>query len=392
MAKNSEELGFKNVVRLGYVSLFTDISTEMILGVLPFFIVSQLGATAEVLGLIEGSAEAVNNIFRVFAGVLTDRLGKRKPLVILGYGLSSLAKPLFALATSWQQAFAVRVIDRAGKGTRTSPRDTLISDSVAKSQAGKAFGAHQSLDQIGAVLGPLLAFAAVPFIGIRGVFWLSFIPAAVSLIILIFFVSDSRGLVKQRRLYENAKDVLRNREFVLLLVALGVFSIGAYNFSFILLDAGRLGVQANYIPLVYALLNFATVIIGYPAGILADRAGKLPVLGLSYLVFMITSISGIFLTSNPLSGCLLAIMFGGYMAISDTVQRAAIPDFTKPELKGTAYALYYTMIGFCAFVANSIFGALWTLNSPGTAFKFSVVTSIFGVVALVLFMRRAKKH
>ena len=325
MEKNSEELGFKNVVRLGYVSLFTDISTEMILGILPFFIVSQLGATAELLGIIEGSAEAVNNIFRVFTGVLTDRLGRRKPLVILGYGLSSISKPLFALATSWQQAFAVRVIDRAGKGTRTSPRDALISDSVAKSQAGKAFGTHESLDQTGAVLGPLLAFAAVPFIGMRGVFWLSFAPAAISLIILIFFVSDSRGLVKQRRLYENAKDVLRNREFVLLLVALGVFSVGAYNFSFILLDAGRLGVQVNYIPLVYALLNFATVIIGYPAGILADRAGKLPVLGLSYLVFMITSISGIFLTSTPLAGCLIAIMFGGYMAISDTVQRAADP-------------------------------------------------------------------
>lgn len=392
MKKNSEELGFKNVVRLGYVSLFTDISTEMILGVLPFFIVSQLGATAELLGIIEGSAEAVNNIFRVFTGVLTDRIGRRKPLVILGYGLSSISKPLFALATSWQQAFAVRVIDRAGKGTRTSPRDALISDSVAKSQAGKAFGAHQSLDQIGAVLGPLLAFAAVPFIGIRGVFWLSFVPAAVSIIILIFFVSDSRGLVKQRKLYENAKDVLGNREFVLLLIALGIFSVGAYNFSFILLDAGRLGVQTNYIPLVYALLNFATVIVGYPAGLLADRAGKLPVLGLSYLAFMATSISGIFLTSNPLAGCLLAVMFGGYVAISDTVQRAAIPDFTKPELKGTAYALYYTMIGFCAFVANSIFGALWTLNSPGTAFEFSVVTSLFGVVALVLFMHRVRKH
>ena len=391
MADNSEELGFKNVVRLGYVSLFTDISTEMILGVLPFFIVSQLGATAELLGIIEGSAEAVNNIFRVFTGVLTDRLGHRKPLVILGYGLSSISKPLFAVATSWQQAFAVRVIDRAGKGTRTSPRDALISDSVTKAQAGKAFGAHQSLDQVGAVLGPLLAFVAVPFIGIRGVFWLSFAPAAISLIILIFFVSDAHGLVKQRRLYENAKDVLRNREFVLLLTALGVFSAGAYNFSFILLEAGRLGVQTDYVPLVYAFLNLATVIVGFPAGILADRMGKLPMLGLGYLVFMIASISGIFLTPNVASGFLIAFIFGAYMSISDTVQRASIPDFTKPELKGTAYALYYTMIGFCAFVANSVFGALWTLRSPAAAFEFSVVTSVLGIVALLLFMSRIRK-
>jgi len=391
LASKSEELGFKNVVRLGYVSLFTDISTEMILGVLPFFIVTQLGATAELLGIIEGSAEAINNIFRVFTGVLTDRLGRRKPLVILGYGLSSVSKPLFAVASTWQQAFTVRVIDRAGKGTRTSPRDALISDSVTKAQAGKAFGAHQSLDQVGAVLGPILAFLAVPFIGIRGVFWLSFAPAVVSLIILIFFVSDARGLVKQRRLYENAKDVLRNREFVLLLLALGVFSAGAYNFSFILLEAGRLGVQTDYVPLVYAFLNFATVIVGYPAGILADRMGKLPMLGVGYVVFMVTSITGIFLTPNVASGFLIAFIFGAYMAISDTVQRASIPDFTKPELKGTAYALYYTMIGFCAFIANSIFGALWTLQSSASAFEFSVVTSILGITSLLLFMSHTRK-
>ena len=130
-------LGFKNVVRLGYVSLFTDISTEMILGVLPFFILRQLGGTAAILGVIEGVAEAVNYAFRVFAGALTDRIGRRKPLVLLGYGLSSIAKPLFAVAGSWSHAFAVRVADRAGKGIRTSPRDALISDSAAKSEAGK---------------------------------------------------------------------------------------------------------------------------------------------------------------------------------------------------------------------------------------------------------------
>ena len=136
--KNAQpsRLGFQNVVRLGFVSLFTDVSTEMILGVLPIFIVKDLGATAAVLGLIEGVAEAVNYTFRVLAGVLTDRIGRRKPFVLIGYGLSSIAKPLFAVANSWSQVFGVRVIDRAGKGTRTSPRDALISDSIAKAEAG----------------------------------------------------------------------------------------------------------------------------------------------------------------------------------------------------------------------------------------------------------------
>ena len=171
-------IGFQNVIRLGYVSLFTDLSTEMILGVLPIFIVNELGATAALLGIIEGTAEAVNDFFRVLTGVITDRIARRKPLIVLGYALSSFAKPLFALTSAWGQAFVVRVVDRAGKGARTSPRDALISDSIAKSEAGKAFGVHGSLDQVGAVLGPLIAFVAIPLIGLRGVFWLSFAPAA----------------------------------------------------------------------------------------------------------------------------------------------------------------------------------------------------------------------
>lgn len=385
--KQSKELGFKNVVRLGYVSLCTDVSTEMILGVLPLFIVRELGATALVLGLIEGVAEAINYFFRVLAGVMTDKIGRRKPLVLLGYGLSSVAKPLFAFANSWGHAFVVRVADRAGKGVRTSPRDALISDSAAKSQAGKAFGLHRSLDQVGAIVGPLLAFVVLPVVGIRGVFWLSFIPAALALVILLFFVVDTRGLAKQKSIFENAREVL-NHNFVLLLLILGVFTVGAYNFSFILLKAGSLGVQEANIPLVYACLNLATVVLGLPAGMLADRVGKVPILALSYAVFLVTSVAGALLTGNPLYAFPLAFLFGSYLAISETVQRAMIPDFTKPELKGTAYALYYTLVGVGSLVSNLIFGALWTNMGPATAFQYSIATSAVGIVALIVFILR----
>ncbi len=385
--KQSKELGFKNVVRLGYVSLCTDVSTEMILGVLPLFIVRELGATALVLGLIEGVAEAINYFFRVLAGVMTDKIGRRKPLVLLGYGLSSVAKPLFAFANSWGHAFVVRVADRAGKGVRTSPRDALISDSTAKSQAGKAFGLHRSLDQVGAIVGPLLAFVVLPVVGIRGVFWLSFIPAALALMILLFFVVDTRGLAKQKSIFENAREVL-NHNFVLLLLILGVFTVGAYNFSFILLKAGSLGVQEANIPLVYACLNLATVVLGLPAGMLADRVGKVPILALSYAVFLVTSVAGALLTGNPLYAFPLAFLFGSYVAISETVQRAMIPDFTKPELKGTAYALYYTLVGVGSLVSNLIFGALWTNMGPATAFQYSIATSAVGIVALIVFILR----
>lgn len=390
-SQKEKELGFRNVVRLGYVSLFTDVSTEMILGVLPFFIVRELGATAAILGLIEGAAEAANYFFRVIAGVLTDRIGRRKPLIIIGYGLSSIAKPFFALTSSWSQAFTVRVIDRAGKGTRTSPRDALISDSIPKTQAGKAFGLHRSLDQVGAVLGPLLASLLVASIGVRGIFWISFLPAVVALIILLFFVSDVRRTTKQKRIFENARSVLK-KEFVLFLVILEIFAIGAYNFSFILLKASLLGIQDyNTISLIYTTLNLATVILGLPVGILADRIGKFPVLCLSFVVFLITSLAGVTLSGYWLYAFLIAFLFGSYQSIADTVQRALIPDFTAPELKGTGYAIYYTLIGLGSLAANSVFGSLWTNVSPNVAFQFSMITSTIAVVALFTFMIWRKK-
>ena len=383
-------IGFRNVVRLGYVSFFTDISTEMILGVLPFFIVKELGGTAAILGFIEGIAEAVNYAFRVFAGVVTDKIGRRKPLVLLGYGLSSIAKPLFAVSISWSHALVVRVTDRVGKGVRTSPRDALISDSAAKSEAGKAFGLHRSLDQIGAIIGPFMAFVAVPIIGMRGVFWFSFVPAAIALVILLFFVQDTRGLARQRSVFENAREVL-SREFMLLLAALGIFAVGAYNFSFILLKAGSLGVQESLIPLVYASLNVATVILGLPAGMLADKVGKIPVLGLSYIMFLATSVGGLLLVGNPLHAFIIALLFGSYLGMAETVQRAIIPDFTKPELKGTAYALYYTLIGVSSMAANSIFGLLWSNVGPAAAFQYTILTTTAGLGALAAIILKGKQ-
>ena len=385
------ELGFKNVVRLGYASLSTDVSTEMILGVLPFFIVKDLGGTAGILGIIEGVAEAVNYLFRVFAGVVTDKIRRRKPLVLLGYALSSIAKPLFAVSASWSQAFIVRITDRAGKGIRTSPRDALISDSVSSARSGRAFGLHRSLDQLGAVMGPILAFAVIPFIGIRGVFLLSFVPAAMALTILLFFVRDSAESAGRSSVFQNAREVL-NRRFILLLLTLGVFAAGAYNFSFILLKAGDLGLSESQIPLVYAVVNVGAVVLGVPAGILADRIGKVPVLGLSYMIFIVTSLGGLLLAGNPLYAFLIGFLFGSYLAISETVQRAIIPDFAKPQLKGTAYAIYYSVIGLGSLVANVVFGGLWSGIGPTAAFQYSVAAGIVGFLVLVTFLIREARQ
>ena len=217
-----------------------------------------------------------------------------------------------------------------------------------------------------------------------------FRPCGVSLIILLYFVKDAKGLTRQRHMFANASEVL-NRRFIILLAVLGVFSIGAYNFSFVLLKASNLGVSNADITLVYATLNVATIILGLPAGVLADRIGKVPVLCLSYLIFLVTSVTGAILEGNWAYGYLLAFLFGGYLGASDTVQRAIIPDFARAELKGTAYACYYILIGLSSLVANSIFGFLWTSVSSSLAFEYSIATSVVGIAATTLFLVLSRK-
>lgn len=269
--QNIKPIGMRNVVALGFVSFFTDFSTEMILGILPLFIVTNLGAPRAILGGIEGSAELISYAFRMVSGSLSDKIGKRKIFVLSGYGLSTISKPFFAITTGWLDAFFVRAVDRTGKGLRTAPRDALIADSIPESRSGKAFGIHRTIDQTGAIVGPIAAFALLQVMDIRGIFLVSLIPGAVAVIILIFFVKEVA--VKRKlsntittKVFSNFRNVLRsNRPFVLLLVISGIFSLGAFNYSFILLKASELGVDKNVIPLVYAVINISHTAIGIPS-------------------------------------------------------------------------------------------------------------------------------
>lgn len=376
---------FRNVIHLGLVSFFTDISTEMILGVLPIFIIRDLGATKAILGAIEGVADAVNYVLRAISGAVSDKVGRRKPLVLLGYGLSTAAKPLFGLANSWGQAFAIRFGDRMGKGIRTSPRDALISDSIPEAHSGKAFGLHRSLDQVGAVAGPLLAVLLAPVIGLRGVFWASFVPGVAALVILLLFVSEPVRRTIRGDYLHNVGQLL-NRRFIGLLVALAIFSVGAYNFSFILVKAGDLGVADAYIPIVYAIINVVTVLSGIPAGALADKVGKEKTLLIAFAMFALTSWTATTVTGGIEFAFVLALLFGLYIGVSETVQRALIPRYCPEELKGTAYGVYYLLVGMCVLAANSIFGYLWDSLGSTVAFQYSTVTGGLGVASLLIFV------
>jgi MFS family permease len=383
--------GMRNVMALGVVSFFTDFSTEMVLGVLPLFIVSSLGASRAFLGVIEGSSELTSYAFRMVSGSLSDKVGKRKIFVIAGYSLSTITKPFFAASSGWFDAFVVRFGDRMGKGLRTAPRDALIADSVQDSRAGKAFGLHRTIDQSGAIIGPVAAFALLQFIDIRGIFLISLIPGAIAVLILVFFVKEVaiRRSLARTDILSNIDRVLRgNRAFILLLIITGIFGIGAFNFSFILLRASDLGIADTFIPLVYATINVVHTAVGIPFGILADKVGKEKVLIIGYSVFAISTVLMLLFSGNTFYAYILAAVFGLYMGISETAQRAVVPKYVVSELRGTAYGLYNVVIGTTFFVANVIFGFLWDNYSLDTAVSYSIIMTVAAISGMFIFIRR----
>lgn len=380
--------GLHNVVMMGLVSFFTDLSTEMILSVLPLFIINNMGASKAILGAIEGSSELISYAFRMISGTLSDKVGKRKVFVLIGYGLSTISKPLFIFSSIWLDAFIVRATDRMGKGIRTAPRDALIADSVSESISGKAFGIHRTIDQTGAIIGPAMAFVILQFMDIQMVFLLSFIPGAIAVIILIFFVKEvAIKKLSNTTVFDNIGYLLkRNKEFVIVLSITGIFSLGAFNYSFIILKSSFL-VDESIIPLVYATINIAHTAIGIPSGILADRIGKEKVLIVGYFIFFISSLSMSVLTQNWIYAFLLAIVFGLYQGIAETVQRAIIPKYVSAELRGTAYGLYNLVVGVCFFASNIIFGFLWDVISLNIAVLYSSILSIISITSMFLFVR-----
>ncbi len=382
-------IGIRNVLMMGLVSFFTDFSTEMILGVLPLFLINNLGASRAILGAIEGSAELTSYAFRMVSGSLSDKVRKRKIFVLIGYVLSTISKPFFIVATVWFDAFIVRTVDRIGKGVRTAPRDALIADSVSESISGKAFGIHRTIDQAGAIVGPLVAFAILQVMDIRAVFLFSLIPGAIAVIILIFFVKEVRmKKLSSTTIFGNIGYLLkRNKPFVILLIVSGIFSLGAFNFSFILLKASNLGIGQSVIPLVYATINISYTIIGIPAGILSDKIGKEKVMVIGYVVFATSSILMALFSDNYLYAYFLALIFGVYMGISETVQRAVIPKYVAAELRGTAYGVYNLVSGVCFFASNITFGFIWDNYNLSLATLYSLFFSLCAIGGMIVFIK-----
>jgi MFS family permease len=387
MAEEKDDM--QNVYRLGFVSFFTDVSSEMVFSILPVFILNLPGGGIAALGLIEGIAEALSYMLRAVSGLFSDMFRKRKIFILIGYGVSNIVKPFFAATTSVLGVLVIRVADRVGKGIRTSPRDALISDSVSISRSGTAFGIHRTLDQTGAILGPLTATFVMVYLGwtAREVFILSLLPGSIALVIILFGV---REIVAERtrefKFLEGVRAVLRGR-FLLLLGIVALFSLGAFDFSFILLNAKEMGVGDALIPIVYVVVNLAHTAIAIPAGRLSDRVGKEKVLGVGYAIFaMVAALLFVMPQSIP-SAYLVAIVFGAYMGVVETIQRALVPGYVDASLKGTAYGAYYLVVGSAFFVANTAVGSLWQNFGVWASSLYSGILAVSALIGLLLFMR-----
>ena len=382
----------RNIFALGFVSFFTDMSSEMVSSLLPTFLLGLPGASIAVLGFIEGTAEALSYALRAVSGIFSDKFRKRKLFVVIGYGVSIAVKPLFAIARAPLDVFVIRVSDRVGKAVRTSPRDALLSESVSEKRRGAAFGLHRTLDQTGAIVGPVIATTAMLIIGftIRGIFWLSLIPGAIALLILLFVVKERVGkAVGEFQLFAGIKAVLKGN-FSRLLVIVGIFSLGAFNFSFILLNARDAGIVDSFIPLVYAVVNVAHVAIAIPAGVLSDRIGKEKVMILGYGTFLSSVMLILFLPINGFNAFLVAVFYGAYFGIIETVQRALVPEYVDRNLRGTAYGIYYLIVGSAFFVSNAVVGSLWEYFGSSIASTYSIITSIIAIAFMILFLNRKR--
>ena len=375
--KNGKKSPFKNVFALGFVSFFTDLSSEMVFSILPTFLLSLPGSSRAILGLIEGTAEALSYVLRAVSGIFSDKFRKRKLFILLGYAVSNIVKPFFAVARTPFDVLVIRVTDRVGKGVRTEKR------------RGAAFGLHRTLDQTGAILGPILASVLMITLSftIREIFWLSLIPGAVALIIILLFVKEHiTGSAGEFRFLEGIRSVLSGN-FSRLLVVVGLFSLGAFNFSFILVNAQEAGVSDSFIPLVYAAVNVAHVAVAFPAGVLSDRIGKEKVMLMGYAVFLVSALL-LWLPSTSFFAFLVAVVYGAYAGIIETVQRALVPSYVGEHLRGTAYGVYYLVVGLAFFVSNAAVGSLWDSFGASGASIYSAAFSAVAILAMVLFIRK----
>lgn len=368
----------RSVVILGVVSLFMDVSSEMIHSLLPVFMVSVLGASALAVGVIEGIAEATASITKVFSGVVSDWIGRRKPLVLLGYGMAALTKPLFPLAHSLSAILTARFIDRIGKGIRGAPRDALITDLVTPDQHGAAFGLRQSMDTIGAFVGPVLAMGLMLLTqdNYRLVFWAAFIPALGAVLCIVFGVHEPepKGPPSTKRKFpiQRSELVRLPAGFWMVVIFASAFTLARFSEAFLLLKAGSAGLSVALTPLVLITMNVIYAAAAYPIGVLSDRIGKKGLL-VGGIILLIVADLVLALGGGLASVFIGTALWGLHMGMTQGLLSALVADTAPHDLRGTAFGLYNLLTGLVALVSSALAGLLWTVYGPAETFLAGAV-------------------
>lgn len=381
----------KNVFFLGIVSFFTDVSSEMIYPLIPMFLKSVIGASFGMIGLIEGLAESTASLLKVFSGYLSDRLKRRKPLVVLGYSVSTIAKPSIGFTSRWWHVLLLRFSDRVGKGIRTSPRDALIAESAEIESRGAAFGFHRALDTLGAVVGPLVAFLLLKFWpapgGFRKIFFLSFIPGFIAILVLVFFVHEV-GRREKRKKEGIFRGKLPMSFFVFLLPVL-LFSIGNSSDAFVILRARHLGLNASTVTALYMFFNIVYAVLATPLGALSDKVSRRAIIAIGWIIYSLVY----FLLAISKGSSLLIFIFalyGLYYALTEGVLRAMVADYVEEEVRGTAYGIFHTVVGIALLPASLLAGFLWDRISPEAPFYLGGTLSLLSSLILLILPITAK--
>jgi MFS family permease len=377
----------RNVVALSAVALLNDVSSEIIYPLLPAFLALSLGASPFAIGLIEGFAESMASLLKLASGYASDRLGSRKMPVLIGYALAAVTRPFLAFASSWPQVFAVRLVDRVGKGIRGAPRDALLAASVDKRERGFAFGFNRAADHLGAVFGPVLGFLLLwifagdsqrPTIAeYQHVFMFAAVPVVLGLLVVIFFVRETKRKLSAD---EHVRLSLTGFDpnFKRFLVVIALFTLSNSSDAFLLLRAGQAGISPVIIPLLWMTLHISKVVSSLIGGDLSDRLGRKTLIITGWLIYAAVYL-GFAFVGSAWQAWVLFIIYGVYFGLTEGVEKAFVADMVGEEKRGTAFGLYNLAFGITVFPASLLFGLLWDNFGPAVPFIASACVSVAAI-------------
>ena len=382
----------RGVWALGLVSLFMDISSEMIHALLPIYLVTAMGASTLAVGIIEGIAEATSSITKIFSGALSDALGMRKSLAAVGYGVAALTKPIFPLAPSIGWLVAARFVDRLGKGIRGAPRDALIADLSPPDLRGTSFGLRQSLDTFGAFLGPLLAIVLMMLTGDRftTVFWIAVLPALLSVAVIVFGVTEPdrpAGATRARMPLAPSELMRLGPPYWLILGAATVFTLARFSEAFLLLRAQSVGLAVALVPAVMVVMNVVYAAAAWPAGTLSDAVGRFGVLAAGFAILIAADL--VLGLSTHIAAVVLGVaLWGLHMGLTQGLLAALVADTAPADLRGTAFGMFNLVTGVATLAASIIAGTLWDMAGPRATFLAGAGFVTLALLGLPIVVRR----